>query len=444
MAELRWRPRTSEGSRYSDIRWDWQRPRPAPGYLRRDAVVALALLAGALLSNWLYTRAGFLGGGAETWWYPLLWAPLLTLPLSWRRRFPMIVGLIVTVTFVAGQLAGLPEQIFSNIVVFLAFYSIGAWARHRRAAFWLRLAIIIGMFGWLLGTLGLQMMNQANPVASLGVSEFWAWGLISILMNLLYFGAAFFFGEAAFRSAVRDAELTVRTAELAAARERNVQQAVALEQVRIARELHDIVAHHVSTMGIQAAAARRLLAVSPERAEQPLISVEKSARKAIEELHILLTALRKDDHLEIAGAPAEVGEALNALRIEHLENLVSETRAVGQEVELRIVGQPRDIPQLVHYTAYRVVQEALTNIRKHTGYGASARVSVRYLTDEVEVSDNGGQNSRAAASDTLGGLGLRGMRERVHAVGGELATGPKNRGGFLVRARLPAKADESG
>lgn len=184
-------------------------------------------------------------------------------------------------------------------------------------------------------------------------------------------------------------------------------------------------------MGIQAGAARRLLDRDPDRAATALRSVEESAREAIAELGTMVGALRSTDESD---APMPT-----------LADLADLVRAAGEDgsVHREVVGEPRPLSPAVELTLYRVAQESLTNVRKHAGPGARADVRLRYLQDavEIEIADDGG-GVRAGRAPGLG-VGQTGMRERVAAVGGTIEIGPKSRGGYLVRARIPTGPDRS-
>ena len=192
----------------------------------------------------------------------------MNLPLAARRRWPEIVALVASVAFVVGAMAEVGEALFSNIALFIAIYTVGAWGRNRLRANIVRGVIVVGMFAWLFWGLvvGSMTPDQLPEMSREGViSPYLAFGLINVLTNLLYFGGAWYFGDSAYRSARSRAELEQRTAELAAERERTRAQAVAIERLRIARELHDVAAHHVSVIGVQAAAARRVLGPATPR-----------------------------------------------------------------------------------------------------------------------------------------------------------------------------------
>ena len=200
-------------------------------------------------------------------------------------------------------------------------------------------------------------------------------------------------------------------------------RAVAEEQARIARELHDVVAHTISVIVVQAAAARDVFASRPERAREALQAIERSGRGALQELRNLLGSVRGD---EVSFAPPP--------RLADLDQLVEELRNSGLPVRLTIEGQPAALPEAVDRSAYRVVQEALTNTLKHA-QASKATVALRWQDDvlEVEISDDG-----VGAATTNGtGHGIVGMRERLSLLGGSLVAGPAIGGGFRVLARFP-------
>ncbi len=212
-------------------------------------------------------------------------------------------------------------------------------------------------------------------------------------------------------------------------RELAAKDAVALERSRIARELHDVVAHSMSVMVVQAGAARSVLRRDPEGAERALRSIEESGRTGLAELRRLLAA----------GGEAEPSLAPQP-GVDRLDELLERMRATGLDVELVVEGQPRPLATSVDLSTYRIVQEALTNALKHGGDGVHARVGLRYDDGEitVEVVDDG--RGPGTGDVDGGGRGLIGMRERVAFVGGDLETGARPGGGFVVRARIPLDA----
>lgn len=399
--------------------------RPSAG----DIAFAAAFFCASLLSSNLVRTAGVFehpADGITT----VLWALALSAPLPFRRIAPEIVVVIVAAAFMIGGIVLVPEIVFSNISLFLAMYSVGVWSTDRRRSIILRIVIIAAMFAWLIIAIFQQSTAQSEDLLPAGaMSPLLAILVIQLLTNLLYFGGSYLFGERGYHSRMERIALHERSLELNRDRELLAAQAVTLERLRIARELHDVVAHHVSLMGVQAAAARTVLPTNPEAAAQALTAVEDGARQAITEMRQLLGTLRDADGRETASA------AGSTLGVAAIPELVGRTASAGLPVRLEFLGEPQPLGAAASVTAYRVVQEALTNVRKHGGPIATADVRLRYGTEvlEVEVSNTG----RAPARHRRAGLGLLGMHERVLAAGGELEAQARSRGGFLVRARLP-------
>ncbi|MET4637475.1 histidine kinase [Mycetocola sp. 2940] len=419
----------------------WRRPPVTPSGLRADAILAAALLVGALLSLMLYRVAGVYDDPAPMW-LSLVWAVLITLPLAVRRKWPTAAALVVAAAFIAGGELRVPELLISNITLFMALYAVGAWVDNRRTALLVRVLIIAAMLVWLV----VAMVRQTtDPDALEGISRVGAFSplvaflMIQILTNLLYFGGAYYFGDRSYSAARQKALLEYRTQELERERELNADQAVALERVRIARELHDVVAHHVSVMGVQAGAARTVLESDPAAARDALANVELGARSAIDELQKLLHTLRESEEPgatnDRAGDPTASMSA-STLSLDSLSALIADSTASGMPTTLEIIGEPVELSGMAKLSLYRIAQEALTNARKYAGPAATADVRVRYLDGavELEVSNTGMVPSRPRP----GGLGQIGMRERVDALGGTIELGPRARGGYLVRARVPA------
>lgn len=410
---------------------EWVRKRPGPDGYRRDALAALALMIGAALSSLLHNRVGWYNDPAPLWMSALAVIGL-TAPLAFRRRWPEAVAIFVGIAFYVSQQFMVPEMLFSNIALFMAIYTVGAWGRDRRRANIVRGFIIAAMLIWVVVNVVVTVSDPDSlpDFSRSGLfSQLASLAIIQVVTNLLYFGGAFFFGNTAWRAAREKALLTARTAELAEERERRAVQAVALDRLRIARELHDVVAHHVSVMGIQAGAARRVLHTDPDQASASLELIESSARTAVDELHRLLTTLRENE-------TDTASESASTRGVEQLDELAEQTRQSGTRVSVQVIGEPVPLSPLVSFTLFRVAQEALTNTRKHAGTRATADLRLRYEPDavELEVADTGLGRAAAARGS---GLGQLGMRERVIAVGGELDVGPRSRGGYLVRARIP-------
>jgi signal transduction histidine kinase len=321
--------------------------------------------------------------------------------LAWRRRAPLTVATIVSAAVATASLLGYwPEFV---AMLWIAVYSAAAYTERDR------------------------LVRVLLPVAlltsvAISIGERWDRGLnwVEILSDLIVtFGVPILLGRMTFnrrRRIVRDREFATR-------------EAVAAERAAIARELHDVVAHHMSVMVVQAGAARAVSESDPAATAEALRQIEASGRTGLTEMRRLLEVLKAEE--DGNGRAPQPGLA-------RLSELVDAMRASGLPVEAVVEGSPRPLQPGVDLSAYRIVQEALTNALRHAG-GASARVVVRYDPGavELEVADDGpGPPEDPKAS---GGHGLIGMRERVQLFGGELEAGPRPGGGFLLRARLPSE-----
>jgi signal transduction histidine kinase len=223
-----------------------------------------------------------------------------------------------------------------------------------------------------------------------------------------------------------------RRAYSASLRERSLREALSGQRLQIARELHDIVAHAMSVVAVQAGVGGHLIATRPEEAAKSLRAIEATARAALSETRSLLSVIRDDDH--------DLGSRSPVPGLDNLQALVQRVAEAGQPVTLRVEGQPRALPQSLEVSVYRVVQEALTNVVRHAAPPATAAVVIRYDNGGVvvEVTDDGRGTGNKRRDG--GGHGLAGMRERVSLLGGELSAGPRAGGGYRVVARLPAEA----
>ena len=416
----------------------WSRLPVGPREHRRDGVLALVLAGALAVSMLLYGSVG-LYDNAAPWWVSALMVVANAGPIALRRRFPMTVAVLVALAFAATQLLRVPEGLFINFTLFIGLYTVGAWCSDRVRAEAVRWVVIVGMFAWVfLAIVFRWSVPSALPDGDGAlVPPFVANSLLTIIINLVYFGAAWWSGNRAWAAAVAAHDLAERTAELAAERERSAAQAVTLERVRIARELHDVVAHHVSLMGVQAGAARRVLDRDPAQAAASLSVVEDNARTAVEELRRMLGTLRETDAEHTEPAPSG---APSTDHLDRLAELAATATSAGRPTRYSVVGDERPVPPTVAAVAFRIAQEAVTNVLKHAGPDARADLRLRYLTDavEVEVTDSGA-GARASRSTAGCGLGQVGMRERVAAVGGRIEVGPRARGGYLVRAWLPTE-----
>lgn len=395
---------------------------------RGDLILAGVLLIGGILSTALSSISAIYGDEQGPVGWALVYVALISAPIAFRRRYPAAVAILVSIAYFVAVTFKLPELYVGNIAMFIALYTVGAWMANRRQARIVRIAIIIGMFVWLLTNIYRDAIAYAAEadVATGAMSPYLAFSLLQVLINVLYFGGAYYFGERAWNAALQRAALEQRTADLEHERELTAAQAVALDRVRIARELHDVVAHHVSVMGVQAGAARVVLDTNPEQAKDMMRGVEGSAREAITELRHLLETLRTsaDDSLH---APSTV-------TLDSIKDLIESSIAAGVPTSYTIVGEPTVVSPFVAVNLYRIAQESLTNARRHGGVGTTADVRVRYSEDTVELEVT---NTGRAVSALRPGLGQLGMRERALASGGTIESAPRERGGWRVRARVP-------
>jgi signal transduction histidine kinase len=223
----------------------------------------------------------------------------------------------------------------------------------------------------------------------------------------------------------REAELRDRAVRLERERDEKARAAALDERARIARELHDVIAHNVSVIAVQSGAALEVLASRPEAARPPLLAIETTARRTLAEMRLLLGILRTRADGDALVPQPDLGQ---------LSTLVDDVSRSGLSVDLHVEGEPAELEAGLAVSAYRIVQEALTNVLKHAN-ATRADVVVRYGTDalEVEVRDDGSQRANVAGD----GHGLIGMQERVSLYGGDFHAGPRPEGGFEVRARLP-------
>ncbi|MBQ0977103.1 sensor histidine kinase [Micromonospora sp. M61] len=419
-------------------REDWRRPGPTAEQRRVDLWLGLGVTALALVSLTLARSTGaFMLGPPPSGPEQLFWTVAVTLPLIWRRRWPAATLLIISVAFIAAQARSAPETQFSSWALFCALYTVGAWGQDRQRSRRLRIGVIATMFAWL-GIYYAVSIDHIPPGAfadAVGpVPPVLAAMVTGVLVNVLVFGFAYFFGETAWVAARREHELRTQAEDLRRSQAEARERAVLGERVRIARELHDVVAHHVSVMGVQASACRRVFDRDPGKARTALTAIEQSARTAVDELRRMLGVLRAPANANADAEPPATGG------VERIGELVERARAAGLTATLGVYGDAVALPESVSQAAYRVTQEAVTNTLKHAGANV-LDVRVRYLAREVEVdvTDDGRGGRRVNAL----GLGLIGMHERVSAHDGDLEAGPRAGGGWRVRARfpLPAPAD---
>lgn len=430
----------SSFAKWAGVDDDWQRPRPTNW--RPDVVLVLVLAVIDALEVVIVTSVYDFDSP--------LWAVLPTtlagiIPLAVRRRWPLWVTAYGGVyLFVSAMLVPeMPIFVTVQFACFFALYSGVAWARDRRLLLIIAGGVLLFMFAWIawhfsVGA-GFQRMGEITSQApSDGILPSYAAVVLqSLLMNTAYFLGALSIGQSAWRQARARALIAQQGAQLEAQSVELRDQAVVNERLRIARELHDVVAHHVSVMGIQAAAARRVLDSNPNAAEQALRSVEESARSAVTEMRGLLGTLRSSDgdrapQPSLADLPAAI------------ERIGGDSLQVSHQLTSDVPGLAERVPAPVALTIHRTVTEALTNTVRHsTARRATVAIRLQGTSEpkfaEVEITDDGTPRGGTSGS----GLGQEGMRERVGALGGTIELGPRAVGGYRVRARIPLRIEEA-
>jgi signal transduction histidine kinase len=326
--------------------------------------------------------------------------------LVFRRRIPLLLLTLMFATALLEPLAGESGSgEFFGLFVLVAIYTAAAHTEGRRM--------------WLAGamTAALGIVVAITDPESLNVSAVIFFGML--------FGVPWTVGRMVHHRRKREIALEERADALEREQEQRARAAVAEERQRIARELHDVVAHAISVIVVQARGGRRMLDAEPAEARGAFDTIERTGQEALGEMRRLLGLLRESaDELALAPQPT----------LARLDDLVGQVRDAGLPVELSIEGEPTELPPGVDLSAYRIVQEALTNALKHAG-PATARVIVRYQGDnlELEIADDGSGSTATNGA----GHGLVGIKERVAMLGGEVETGGAASGGYAVRVRLP-------
>jgi signal transduction histidine kinase len=417
----------------------WRRPGPTRRQLRGDLALGLGMaVAGVAGTELARSTSGIpvdMGiGGVEAY----VLSAAVALPLCLRRRYPLTVLLVVSVLFfINGErnTFAFAGNLVTQATQFMAIYAAVAWAQDRRRMKLTMVVVFAGMFGWL--AYGFVKALADDTVKGPGdglLSPYLSYLVLNLALNVLYFFGAYFWGRTAWGVARQRHELEQQAVELATQQQANARRAVIDERLRISRELHDVVAHHISSIGVQAGGARRVMELDPEAAKNALSVIENSSRTAVNEMRQLLGMLRAADPDldEEIGVPALKAPQAGADR---LPGLVAMVNGDGLSVGFHQIGPPVMLPETVSVSVYRIAQEALTNVRRHST-ARSAHVTLRYLGDaaiEIEVIDDG-RPKHAPVGSRLGHVGIR---ERVGLLGGESEIGPRPVGGFRVRARIP-------
>lgn len=332
----------------------------------------------------------------------------MTGAVVWRRVAPVVAGALAGGGLAAQTVFGGHAPVVGGFVsLLIVTYSAAAHASRVRAAV---SGVLVGV-----GVIVYPFVHDLNLADEIG--------------NAAIFIGTWTLGRVIHHRGLQVDELELRASETEAERSERLRAAVAEERDRIARELHDVVAHSVSVMTLQTGAARQQMDVAPDRTREALVTVERTGRQALEEMHRLLTVLR--DH--------DLDDDTPLANLSELDRLSQQTRQAGLPNDVTVIGDPRPLPPGLELCAYRIIQESLTNSLKHAD-GTRAWVQIAYGPRSLEISvRDDGRGGRARPGRT--GHGLIGMRERVSLFGGELQAGPADGGGWQVQARLPTGPD---
>ncbi len=381
---------------------------PGRGWLRAHPLAADGLLAVGILV--LFVSAISPGGFEYLDDQPLGLVVAVSVagvvPVVVRRRWPWAAAVGLAIVMLVSAVLGL-RTLTEGVSLLVVVYTVAAHMALRQAV---AATAVVGA--------ATAVVIARTPGVTAGI---WFYNALLVLV-------CFFIGRTVFtRRAYVDA-LEERAVAAEATREAAAREAVLEERRRIARELHDVVAHHISVMGVLATGARRTLSRDPVAADEALSTIEATGRATLREMRRLLDVLRRDDEPDASLEP-QPGVA-------GLETLVEKVREAGLNVQLRVVGTPRTLDPGIDLTVFRIVQEGLTNALKHAG-PASAEVRVEFRPDRLllDVEDNG--RGEDAGNGRRTGHGLVGMRERISLYGGTLRTGSRRGGGYSVAASIP-------
>ncbi|MEM8707649.1 MAG: sensor histidine kinase [Actinomycetota bacterium] len=382
-------------------------------WLRRHPVLADGAFAVGLLMLAIVATANADVVGTEREIDALAWVLLAgtCIPLAVRRIYPVMAAWAMLSANAPYWVLDYPDEA-TGLTLLIGVYSVAAHVERPRS-----LKHGLGLISTivLVGVAGVITPDDDLP-----------W--FAIPAFVIMYGTAWILGDNVRTRRAYMLELERTAAHAEAQRQAEARHAVADERTRIARELHDVVAHSMSVMVVQAGAARRVLDANPRQAADALEAIETTGRESLDEMRRILGVLRSDeDELDLAPAP----------NLDDFGRLVDHCEQAGLPVTVTVQGDPVDLPASLELSAYRIVQESLTNTLKHAG-PARANVALNYRESDLQVRVEDDGHGAAASTDRSGaGQGLVGMRERVEAFGGTLAAGPRPGGGFAVTAVLP-------
>ncbi len=344
----------------------------------------------------------------DAWGYLLMASQ--TLPLIWRRRFPVWVLSVIVVAFMFDRAANYPGS-WAFFGISFAIYTVGTQLPPRRS-------LLVGSIA-----LDVVLLWTTVGIFVLDVEPF------SLVSEIAVLGFPLLIGRETYHRQQRMVELQRRAIQAEHEREQQAIDAVNRERIRIARELHDVVAHEITVMTIQSSGARRILNEEPERAQAAMESAEAAGHRALTEIRRLLGMLRTTDPRATDPQPG----------LASLDDLVEQMNQAGLPTTLEINGEIRTLPLGIDLNAYRIIQESLTNTLKHGGPGVHAEIIVTYNDEalHVDVRDDG-RGAATWQNEAKGpGQGLVGMHERAALLDGALNAGPRPGGGYRVSVKIP-------
>lgn len=466
------RPRSATGVAGRLLDWfgvdsEWERVPAGRDAYRRDLWLGAGFAVFAAISVELGRSMGIFDGVSEPFWLIMVLGVASMLPLAWRRRYPLVSLVLVYGLWVALGLTitAITVLMPMQILYFVALFTAVAWARDRRAMLVVVSACVLMMFTWIIWMFavqqGMEEILEEYPTSADWpglVEPYLASAVYQFVMNIAFFGGAVVGGQMQWNAARRRQQLADQAVTIEKQAAALTDQAIVAERVRIARELHDVVAHHVSVIGIQAAAARRVLDRDPARTAEALVTIERESREGVAQMRNLVGTLRSVPDTGGAGpsGPDGIGSRAPEPGLADLPALTAADHD-GLDTTFRQVEEPAgaaaDVPDPMGLSLYRTAQEAMANVRKHST-ARSATVTLRVVRDpgtpdgpqfehgfaEVEVLDDGRPRRGTSGS----GLGLLGIRERVATHQGVVEIGPRATGGYRVRVRLPLPAPDPG
>ena len=367
-----------------------------------DAIMATAFLVIALIAHFGSEKP------SATYHDPNALSVLLTIgvavPYYFRRHAPVPV-LLISEACVVALTAGKYQTGAGPFILLVGVYTVAAWCSARERAIGV-VAVLIGLT--VVAIVGIPGAND-----------------VDLAFNFIIFAAAYLFGSTVRNRRLYSEQLEARADALERERNEETRRALAEERLRIAQELHDVVAHSMGVIAVQAGVGAHVIDTEPDEAKKSLEAIAQTSRSTLAEIRRLLGVLREDEGVSYAPAPG----------LADLDKLVRDVESAGVHADVRVDGTETPLPPGVDFTAYRIVQEGLTNVLKHAGR-ATATVVIGYEDTalRLEILDDGrGVNGQA----TAGGHGLIGMRERVGVYGGSFEAGPRTGGGYRVAVRLP-------